>query len=159
MFNFRSFVNYESLKKFFLPEFEEVRCLLVSNMFSKEEFALIEKELGSLFCEDFYMCLKFSRGHILPDKLLDMLRMLLEDLREIYEPKQCSIISANDISPEHKIELQNKLCEQYGEMQFEYREDENLVAGIIYKIDGKHYDGSFKKILFNIELEMQEDIK
>jgi len=162
MFDFKSSENYSSLKKFFSPGFEQLRHVLSSNQFSQIEMQKIVNELQHEFHSDFFTCLEVARAQFLPNQLLDVLLTLYNHLQDLYEPVECMIISAKELDSAAKQSLEASLGAKFGmqykTMRYVYECDEGIVAGIIIKLGGKCYDGSFKNILFDIQSKMQEDL-
>ncbi len=160
MCNFKSKENYDSLKKFFAPECCKLRQILVSNQLSHEHMKVVFKELEKEFSKDFFMCLEVARAQFMPNTILVVLHELYISLKAIYEPLDCFVIFAKQIDSrgELEVKLNEKFHKQYGKLNFVYEQDDSIIGGLIIKLDGKYYDGSFKNILFNIQSSVQEEI-
>lgn len=145
-----------------MPEFEQLRHVLSSNQFSQIEMRKVINELQHEFHADFFTCLEIARTQFLPNQLLDVLFTLYHDLQHAYEPVECVIVSAKKLDSSSKQSLEASLAAKFGmqykTMRYVYEHDETIVAGIIIKLGGKCYDGSFKNILFDIQSKMQEDL-
>lgn len=163
MLNFRSLANYNSLKKFFMPEWAKIRDILVSNSFTHQEMQLIYDELKNEFSSDFFACLKIGRNMFLPKRLIYVLEELYAQLAQKYEQERCIITSARELNIEQKESIEKILSEKFknricSKIEFTYQQKQEICGGLIIKFQGKCYNGSFKNMLINIQSSMQEDI-
>lgn len=115
MFDFKSRENYESLKKFFSPEYAQLRPILASNQFSHEHMQQIYKELSDDFCQDFFACLDIARAQFLPSNLLVVLEEFYKHLKGIHEPVECVIVLAKEAEKQAKIDLEKSLNEKFAQ--------------------------------------------
>lgn len=152
---------YKNLQIFFSSEAKDIRRTLLCNMFARNETQIIREELSSIFCDDFFTCLEIGKKLFHPNRLIQHLKTMFENLQKIYEPTECVIITAQTPSKEQKKLIQARVTNLHHDenIKFSYMENSAIIGGMIVKLNGRYYDTSIRNVLQTLRLELIKSIE
>jgi F0F1-type ATP synthase delta subunit len=148
---------YRDLQLFARPEFDFLRRAIFSSLFKQEQSIITTILKKAFFSQAFFSCITIlQRLRVATDRARIIYLKLLQELEYIHEERVCVIVVACMPNEEEQAKLKNKAREIFNcrNMQFRYKQDNNLIRGAVFYSNYVVYDMSAYNMLQELKVKM-----